>query len=97
MVYEKLSARLARDGRLAWVAEEMAALTDPASYRADPETMWERLLTHEYNECWLYYSFMEQESDPRIKAIWELHLQMEFAQFGGIGFVLRPDRRESGE
>ena len=25
---------------------------------------------HEYNECWLYYSFMEQETDPRIKAGW---------------------------
>ena len=36
------------------------------------ENWWERLLTHEYNECWLYYSFMQQESDPRIKAIWEL-------------------------
>lgn len=46
----------------------------------DPgETWWERLLLHEYNECWLYYSFMAQESDPRIKAIWELHLQMELA------------------
>jgi hypothetical protein len=46
----------------------------------DPgETWWERLLLHEYNECWLYYSFMAQESDPRIKAVWELHLQMELA------------------
>ena len=46
----------------------------------DPgETWWERLLLHEYNECWLYYSFMAQESDPRINAIWELHLQMELA------------------
>ncbi|HWA79002.1 MAG TPA: ribonuclease D [Acetobacteraceae bacterium] len=42
-VYEKLRARLEREGRLAWVAEEMAALADPATYRNDPETMWERL------------------------------------------------------
>ena len=34
---------------------------------------------HEYNECYLYYSFMEQETDPRIKAMWELHLNMELA------------------
>jgi len=42
-VYEKLAARLEKDGRLDWVAEEMAVLTDPATYHADPETMWERL------------------------------------------------------
>lgn len=43
VVYEKLSARLAREGRLDWVGQEMAVLTDPATYRPDPETMWERL------------------------------------------------------
>jgi ribonuclease D len=42
-VYEKLAARLEREGRLPWVAEEMAVLADPATYRNDPETMWERL------------------------------------------------------
>ena len=42
-VYEKLQAKLAKSGRLAWVAEEMAALADPTTYRADPEAMWERL------------------------------------------------------
>ncbi|MFI5914439.1 hypothetical protein [Dactylosporangium sp. NPDC051541] len=65
------------------------SLVDPG------ETMWERLLTHEYNECWLYYSFMEQESDPRIKAIWELHLQMELAQLQQAADLLRQyDGRE---
>ena len=43
VVYEKLSTRLERDGRLEWVGEEMAVLDEPATYRADPETMWERL------------------------------------------------------
>ncbi len=43
LVYDKLMARLARDGRLDWVGEEMATLTDPATYRVDPERMWERL------------------------------------------------------
>ena len=42
-VYERLQARLERDGRQDWVAQEMAALDDPATYRADPETIWERL------------------------------------------------------
>jgi hypothetical protein len=47
------------------------SLVDPG------ETWWERLLNHEYNECYLYYSFMEQEPDPKVKAVWELHLNME--------------------
>jgi len=43
IVYEKLLERLTREGRSDWVQEEMAALTDPALYRADPEAMWLRL------------------------------------------------------
>ena len=42
-VYERLTARLDREGRTPWVAEEMAALAEPATYRPDPDTMWERL------------------------------------------------------
>ncbi|POM24908.1 hypothetical protein BTM25_35460 [Actinomadura rubteroloni] len=46
----------------------------------DPgETWWERLVNHEYNECYLYHSFMETETDPKVKALWELHLDMELA------------------
>jgi len=47
------------------------SLVDPG------ESWWEMLLNHEYNECYLYYSFMQTESDPRVKNIWELHLNME--------------------
>ena len=42
-VYAGLCARLEREGRLGWVAQEMAALAEPATYRSDPETAWERL------------------------------------------------------
>jgi ribonuclease D len=42
-VYEKLRARLEAEGRLDWVGEEMRMLADPATYRADPDAMWERL------------------------------------------------------
>ena len=42
-VYRKLRARLEEENRLSWVAEEMAILTNPATYRTDPETAWERL------------------------------------------------------
>jgi ribonuclease D len=43
VVYEKLRRQLERTGRLPWIAEEMAVLNDPATYRADPEMAWRRL------------------------------------------------------
>jgi ribonuclease D len=43
VIYEKLHARIERTGRAAWVAEEMAALTDPALYRVDARESWRRL------------------------------------------------------
>ena len=42
-VYRMLRLRLEADGRLGWVTEEMAILTNPATYRADPDNAWERL------------------------------------------------------
>lgn len=42
-VYEALSARLEETGRLAWLEEEMAILTSPGTYAAEPETAWKRL------------------------------------------------------
>jgi ribonuclease D len=41
--YLALSEDLARRGRTNWVDEEMEILTSPSTYRADPETAWERL------------------------------------------------------
>lgn len=52
-VYQKLSARLDEDGRLPWVAEEMAILTNPDTYRADPQTMWQRLRSRSGNRRYL--------------------------------------------
>ena len=44
-IYEYLSARLAKTGRAKWVAEEMAVLTDPATYQTDPDEAWMRVKT----------------------------------------------------
>lgn len=44
-VYEYLAARLAKSGRDGWVAEEMAVLNDPATYRVNPDEAWERVKT----------------------------------------------------
>ncbi|HZK92334.1 MAG TPA: ribonuclease D [Stellaceae bacterium] len=41
-VYDRLQQRLAKNGRASWFAEEMAALADPALYRAEPEAAWRR-------------------------------------------------------
>ncbi|NLM45811.1 MAG: hypothetical protein GX200_03300 [Firmicutes bacterium] len=46
----------------------------------DPNCTWlESLLLHEYMECYLYYSFYQDELDPHIRQIWEMHLQQEIA------------------
>lgn len=42
-VYDKLAARLTRSGRARWLDEEMAILTDPATYRLEPDEAWQRL------------------------------------------------------
>lgn len=52
-VYRKLSARLAEDDRLSWVAEEMAVLTNPDTYRSDPQAMWQRLRSRSSNRRYL--------------------------------------------
>jgi ribonuclease D len=44
-VFLSLSADLRRRGRSEWVGEEMEILTSPATYRAEPQTAWERLKT----------------------------------------------------
>lgn len=46
----------------------------------DPTASWfEMCLMHEYVECYLYYSMMEDESDKHIKKIWEMLLEQEIA------------------
>ena len=43
------------------------------------ETWLERLLMHEYTECYLYYSCLNDETDPYIKKIWEMFFEFEVA------------------
>jgi ribonuclease D len=52
-IYTALQATLAKEGRDSWVAEEMAALHDPATYRQDPDTAWERLRPRTTNRRFL--------------------------------------------
>ena len=46
----------------------------------DPSATWlENLLLHEYMECYLYYSFYQDEPDANVKSIWERHLEQEIS------------------
>ena len=42
-LYPKLKAQLDQSGRESWLDEEMAVLTDPATYQLHPEQAWKRL------------------------------------------------------
>jgi hypothetical protein len=47
----------------------------------DPLDSWiKQWVFHEYNEVYLYWSMLQQESDRRIKSIWERHCDMEIGQ-----------------
>src|SRR5262245_8935279 len=43
VIYAKLAERIEKAGRMAWVAEELQALLDPALYAQPPEEAWRRL------------------------------------------------------
>lgn len=65
----------------------------------DPNcTMLENLAFHEYNECWIYYSFMQEETDPKVKALYELHLAMEIEHLRiACELVKKIERRDPEE
>jgi len=47
----------------------------------DPLDTWLRQwVFHEYNEIYLYWSMAQQETDARIRSIWEQHCEMEIGQ-----------------
>jgi ribonuclease D len=52
-LYPKLRARLEREGRLPWVAEEMAGLVNPALYDSDPANAWKRLKPRKFSARYL--------------------------------------------
>ena len=62
-------------------------------YRDAGRESWELLVVHESAACYLYYSFLAQETDRQVKAMWELHLQMELAHLHAAADLLRRSRR----
>ncbi len=45
VIYEWLAAQLSKNGRTKWVEEELAILTDPATYTVHPDEAWLRVKT----------------------------------------------------
>ncbi len=64
---------------------------EPAAgrFKAIGPADWESLVVHETAACYLYYSYFTQETDRRIKPLWELHLQMELAHLQTAADLLR--------
>lgn len=52
-LYPTIRDRLEKADRLSWVAEEMAILTDPATYEQHPENAWQRLKIRKNSAKWL--------------------------------------------
>jgi hypothetical protein len=60
----------------------------------DPNETWlEKWLIHEATEAYLYYSCVQSESNPRVKAIWERFLDYEL---GHLQFVRELFERSEG-
>jgi hypothetical protein len=56
----------------------------------DPlDSLLRQLVFHKFNEVYLYWSMAQQETDDRIKSLWELHLDMEIGLLQTVGDLLR--------
>jgi hypothetical protein len=65
----------------------------------DPEETWlEKWLIYEANEAYNYYSCMESESNPRVRAIWERFLEYELGQLQVVTELFKKhERRDPAE
>lgn len=55
----------------------------------DPRMTWlENLLMHQYTECYLYWSCVSTETDPRIRGIWQMLLEQEIAHLHKAAHML---------
>jgi hypothetical protein len=65
----------------------------------DPSETWlEKWILHEATEAYNYYSCVEQETNPRIKAIWERFLDYELGQLNYVAELFKKyERRDPAE
>lgn len=71
---------------------QYGALQDPN------ESLLEKLLVQEATEVYTYYSCMESETNPRIKAIWERFLDYELGHLSAVSELFKQfERRDPAE
>lgn len=65
----------------------------------DPDETWlEKWLIHEATEAYNYYSCVEQETNPRIRAIWERFLDYELGHVAYVSELFKQhERRDPAE
>jgi hypothetical protein len=62
------------------------------------ESPLEKLLLHEANEVYTYYSCVEQETNPRLKALWEQFLEYELGHLNVVMQLFENvERRDAAE
>ena len=60
-------------------------------------TLFENLLMHEYTECYLYYSMYHDETDGKIKKIWEMLFEQEISHLHSAVSLLKKYDKKSPE
>lgn len=79
-------------------AIEEQHVTQYGSLQDPEESLLEKLLIHEATEVYTYYSCVEQESNPRLKAIWERFLDYELGHLAVISDLFKKyERRDPQE
>lgn len=73
-------------------------VTQYGSLQDPNESFLEKWLIHEAMEAYNYYSCVDQETNPRIKAIWERFLDYELGHLNLVSELFeRYERRDAGE
>jgi hypothetical protein len=60
-------------------------------------TWFERLVAHEYHECYLYHSLLQQEVDSKIQKIWQRGLDMELGHLQTVCDLFRKYEKRDPE
>jgi len=72
-------------------------VTQYGSLQDPGESLLEKLLIHEATEVYTYYSCVEQETNPRIKAIWERFLDYELGHLALVKSLFKEHERRDPE
>jgi len=72
-------------------------VTQYGSLQDPDESLLEKLLIHEATEVYTYYSCVEQETNPRIKAMWERFLDYEFGHLAMVSRLFEQHERRDAQ